>query len=194
MGSQAAGSLPAQADPRGGGTHGRTLADAYLDRRLPLYAYLEPIIVGRRILEIGRVREASAEYLLGLGAARVVTADADLAGIQGPFDLVLVPEAETQVMRAGAVARWRSLLAAKGRVMVAVANPERAGLPNGVGYYDLHDAVGNHFSRVQMFGVTPFLGVGPGGVRGCGGWAARRRPSGEARVRSAVRLRRGGRW
>ncbi len=159
MGSQAAGSLPAQADPRGG-THGRTSPDAHLDRRLPLYAYLEPIIVGRRILEIGRVREASAEYLLSLGAARVVTAEADLAGIQGPFDLVLVPEAETQVMRTGAVTRWRSLLGAKGRVVVAVANPERAGLPNGVGYYDLHDAVGNHFSRVQMFGVTPFLGVG----------------------------------
>ena len=140
--------------------HGRTSPDAYLDRRLPLYAYLEPIIVGRRILEIGRVREASAEYLLGLGAARVVTAEADLAGIQGPFDLVLVPEAETQVMRAGAVTRWRSLLGAKGRVVVAVANPERAGLPSGVGYYDLHDAVGHHFSRVQMFGVTPFLGVG----------------------------------
>jgi chromosome segregation ATPase len=136
------------------------MREADLDRRLPLYAYLEPLLVGRRILEIGKVRESSAEHLLGLGAARVVTADADLAGVQEPFDVVLVPEAEAEVLRPGAVARWRKLLADKGRLVVAVANPERAGQPGGVGYYDLHDAVGPHFSRVQMFGVTPFLGVG----------------------------------
>jgi chromosome segregation ATPase len=136
------------------------MREADLDRRLPLYAYLEPLLAGRRILEIGKVRESSAEHLLGLGAARVVTSDPDLAGVQEPFDVVLVPEAEAEVLRAGAVARWRKLLADKGRLVVAVANPERVGLAGGVGYYDLHDTIGPHFSRVQMFGVTPFLGVG----------------------------------
>ena len=73
---------------------------------------------------------------------------------------MLVPEADALVRRPGSVAAWQKLLADKGRLVVAVGNPERSGGAGGVGYYELHDAVGPHFPKVQMLGVTPFLGVG----------------------------------
>src|SRR5262245_27228285 len=48
-----------------------------LSRRLPLYAYLEPLLTGRRILEIGAGSGAGAEYLASRGATRVVSIDTD---------------------------------------------------------------------------------------------------------------------
>jgi hypothetical protein len=132
-----------------------------LDRRLPLYAYLEPLWVGRRVLEIGRPA-GGAEYLTSLGAARVVTSEGDLAGIGSSdrFDVVVVPEADALVQRPGTVATWRKLLSERGRLVVAVGNAERPGASGGLGYYELHDAITPHLPGVQMLGVTPFLGVG----------------------------------
>ncbi len=131
-----------------------------LARRLPLYAYLEPLLSGRRILEIGRAREGSADYLLAHGAARVVSADGDVSAVAERFDVVLVPEADLLLGVAGVVASWRALLTDGGRLVAAVANPERSGGGGGVGYYELQDAVASAFANVQMLAVTPFLGVG----------------------------------
>jgi hypothetical protein len=136
-------------------------ADA-LDRRLPLYAYLEPLWVGRRVLEIGPFGPGGAgtELLKSLGAARVVTSEGDVAGIGERFDVVIVPEADALVRRPGTVASWHKLLADGGRLVVAVGNAERPGASGGLGYYELHDAIKPHLPGVQMLGVTPFLGVG----------------------------------
>ena len=138
------------------------MSDPSLSRRRPLYAYLEPLLRGRRVLEIGGVKDASAEFLVSLGASRVVTSDGDLAGLEGSgkdrFDVVLVPEAEAFIRRPEVVASWQKLVADRGRLVVAAANPDRGG--TGVGYFELHDAVAHYFLRVQMLGVTPFLGVG----------------------------------
>jgi chromosome segregation ATPase len=138
------------------------MPESALSRRLPLYAYLEPLLRGRRILEIGRAKDASTDYLVSLGASRVVAAEGDLAGVEASgkdrFDVVLVPEGEAFVRRPEVVASWQKLVADRGRLVVAVANPDRGA--GGVGYFDLHDAVARHFLKVQMLGVTPFLGVG----------------------------------
>jgi hypothetical protein len=134
-------------------------APAVLNRRLPLYAYLEPLWAGRRVLEIG-APAGGADYLTHLGAARVVISDGDLAGLDERFDVVVVPEADTLVRRPGTVAAWRKLLADGGRLVVAVGNAERPGASGGLGYYELHDALAPHLPLVQMLGVTPFLGVG----------------------------------
>ena len=146
-------------------------AAAVLSRRLPLYAYLERLWVGRRVLqiaeigdvgevgEIGKTGEAAA-YLTSLGAARVVTSDGDLTGIGERFDVIVVPEADALVRRPGSVASWRKLLTEQGRLVVAVGNAERPGASGGLGYYELHDAMKPHLAGVQMLGVTPFLGVG----------------------------------
>ena len=64
------------------------------------------------------------------------------------------------------IAAWKRVLADGGRLVVAVGNADRTGPAGGaapaggVGYYQLTDALSPHFARVQMFGQTPFLGVG----------------------------------
>jgi len=136
--------------------------DDLIGRRLALYAYLEPLLSGRRVLEIhsgpgrGAVAGESAQYLRSLGA-RVVSVDRD-ASVDDRFDVVVVPEAEELASRPGAFASLRKLLVDGGRVIVAAANTERGSA--GVGYYDLQGAVAAHFPHVQMLGVTPFVGMG----------------------------------
>jgi len=138
-----------------------------LGRRLALYAYLEPLLSGRRVLEIrpggAAARPApeggsdSTQYLRSLGA-RVVSVDSDTSRIDEKFDVVIIPEGDEIARRAGAVATLRRLLADGGRLIIAVANVDRGA--GGLGYYDLHGAVFASFGHVQMLGVTPFLGMG----------------------------------
>ena len=89
--------------------------DDLIGRRLALYAYLEPLLSGRRVLEIepGSGRGAapageSTQYLRSLGA-RVVTVDRD-ASLDDRFDVVIVPEADELARRPGAFAALRKLL------------------------------------------------------------------------------------
>ncbi len=64
------------------------------------------------------------------------------------------------------IAAWKRALGDGGRLVVSVGNADRTGPAGGatpaggVGYYQLTDALSPHFARVQMFGQTPFLGVG----------------------------------
>src|SRR3954466_2958079 len=133
-----------------------------IGRRLALYAYLEPLLSGRRVLEIqsgagrGAMPGESAQYLRSLGA-RVVSVDRD-ASVDDRFDVVVVPEADELAHRPGAFAALRKLLVDGGRTIAAAANADRG--PDGVGYYDLQGAVAAHFPHVQMLGVTPFVGMG----------------------------------
>jgi Methyltransferase domain len=90
---------------------------------------------------------------------------ADLAKLGESFDLVIVPSADVPLLRADVIAAWKRALSEGGRMVVAAGNADRTGstgapTPAGVGYYQLTDALSPHFSRVQMFGQTPFLGVG----------------------------------
>jgi hypothetical protein len=126
-----------------------------LSRRLALYAYLERLLANKRVLEIGKAAPEGADYLRSIGA-RVVTVEGDASRIDERFDLVVVPEAEG--VTSAAVSGWRRLLVDRGRLVVAAGNPDRGG--GGVGYYDLHGALAPHFARVQMLGLTPFLGMG----------------------------------
>src|SRR4029079_17795867 len=78
--------------------------DDVVGRRLALYAYLEPLLSGRRGLEIeaapGRVAGPAGEstqYLRSLGA-RVVNVDRE-ATVDDRFDVVIVPEAEALARR-----------------------------------------------------------------------------------------------
>ena len=130
------------------------------DRRRSLYAFLEPIWLGRRVLEIGPSIDGTAELLKSLGAAKVVVSDGDLASLTERFDVVVVPEGEALVRRPGAVAACRKLVAAGGRLVVAAGNAERPGATGGVGYYDLHGAVAPLLPLIQMLGMTPFSGIG----------------------------------
>lgn len=156
------------------------------NRRLPLYSYLEPLVSGRRILEVGCGIGLGADFLASRGAAQVLAVDTDpavierararyqrasleflaaadpaaLGGAEGAFDVVLVPEAEELLRRPAAIAEWKRLLAAQGRLCVAVASADRRGAIEGLGYYELRETLAPLFASVRMFGQTPFLGFG----------------------------------
>ena len=114
----------------------------------------------------GRVRRGpSSSPVAGRGPGD--RADGDAGGavsVKDRFDLVLVPEAGP-CPPAGAVASLRKLLAAPGAAggrgrPTPIGRPRAGRRSDGLGYYELHDALTPHFPRVQMLGVTPFLGLG----------------------------------
>src|SRR4029077_18202317 len=124
------------------------------NRRLPLYAYLEPLLLGRRVLEVGFGDGAGADYLASRGASLVVAVDldpslverararyrrpnlelrslpslVDLEALGERFDVVVVTEGEGLVRRSGSVLAWRRALAdaEHGHLVVAVASADRA--------------------------------------------------------------------
>jgi predicted nucleic acid-binding Zn-ribbon protein len=135
--------------------------DDVLGRRRPLYTYLESLIAGRQVLEIVRATHPGTELLTSLGAAQVTVLDGDGGGaVRDRFDLVLVPDGGALARRPGAMATLRRLLSPGGRLVLAVVNADRGGAADGLGYYELRDALTPHFPRVQMFAATPFLGMG----------------------------------
>jgi SAM-dependent methyltransferase/chromosome segregation ATPase len=158
-----------------------TLAQSVL-RRSAVYSYLRPVIEGRRVLEVGCGGGESAAHLLRLGAKSVIAAGAgrevaearsrhhagalgfvtmaagaiDVAGV---FDLVVVPDA-TELLRGGGALHLSAVLglvAPGGRLACVVDNGDQG---DGVSYYDLVDALAPHFSKVRMFGQTPFSAYG----------------------------------
>lgn len=134
-------------------------------RRRAVYSYLRPVVEGRRVLEIGGDDPDDAEHLRAMGARAVATADHARAALEralaaGPFDVVVAPAASALVRGGGnAIASLRGLLASGGRLVMIVGNGD-AGVGEGVGYYDLVDALAPHFPRVRMFGQTPFAAFG----------------------------------
>jgi SAM-dependent methyltransferase len=156
------------------------------NRRLPLYAYLEPLLAGRRVLELGAGSGAGAAQLARQGAVEVVGVEIDealvarararhaapnltfraasslLDAVVGPFDVVLVPEADAMLRRPEAIPALSRLLVPGGRLVLVASSADRGVGPAGagVGYYELSDALLPHFPAVQMFGVTPFAAFG----------------------------------
>jgi SAM-dependent methyltransferase len=119
-------------------------------RRLPLYAYLEPLMDGRRVLEIGAGLGAGAAYLSGHGAAEVVGVDTDVALVErararngaanltfravgsllevvpgAPFDVVVVPDCEALLRRPEAIPSLGRMLAPGGRLVLVAGSADR---------------------------------------------------------------------
>jgi len=130
----APGSAHGSAPAGGAGSAPTGAADDLWDRRLPLYAYLEPLWAGRKVLEIGCGTGASADYLAAHGATRVVAIDSDpslierararrrrpglefrtlphltdLTKLAEAFDVVLAPDADLLARRADVIAAWKT--------------------------------------------------------------------------------------
>src|SRR5450432_325150 len=119
-------------------------------RRLPLYAYLEPLMEGRRVLEIGAGLGVGAAYLAGHGAAEVVGVDTDVTLVErararngaanlafravgsllevvpgAPFDVVVVPECEALLRRPEAIPSLGRMLAPGGRLVLVAGSADR---------------------------------------------------------------------
>jgi SAM-dependent methyltransferase len=164
-------------------------AKEVFNRRLSLYAYLEPLLAGRRVLELGTGAGGGAAHLATHGATAVVGVDTDEVLIEraharrgapnltfrtvasllemipgAPFDVVVVPEAEALLRRPEAIPALARQLAPGGRLVLVATSADRglsgAAGAGGVGYYELSDALVPHFPSVQMFGVTPFAAFG----------------------------------
>src|SRR4051812_10814914 len=111
------------------------------NRRLPLYTYLEPLLAGRRVLELGTGTGAGAAHLATHGAVAVVSVDTDEAAIErararhgalnltyrlasnlldvvpgAPFDVVIAPDAEALLRRPEAIPSLARLLVPGGRL------------------------------------------------------------------------------
>ncbi|HET6147474.1 MAG TPA: methyltransferase domain-containing protein [Polyangia bacterium] len=115
--------------------------------------------------EQGPVEKARARFHKANLEFRSVAHLADLSKLGESFDLVVVPTAGAAVLRADLIAVWKRALSEGGHLVVAAGNADRTGAADGAatggaGYYQLTDALSPHFTRVQMFGQTPFLGVG----------------------------------
>jgi chromosome segregation ATPase len=151
--------------------------------RLAVYSYLRPLIEGRRVLELGSGSGEGAAHLLGLGARTVFGTDDDGAALDaarrklaragltfvprtavregGPFEVVVVPEAAA-ILRGTdrlTLATLREILGPQGRLVCLVRNGD-LGDGEGLGYYDVVDALSPLFPRVRMFGQTPFAAFG----------------------------------
>lgn len=156
-----------------------------IDARLPLYTYLRPLIAGRRVLEIGGRTRPGAEALLRLGATSVVALvdDGALTSANGsrirwlpsrtpldalisagPYDVVMLPEAGALLAPRGPVqvADLERLLAADGQLVVCAPSADQRHAParDGLGYYELQEALSERFPVVRMFGQTPFAALG----------------------------------
>jgi chromosome segregation ATPase len=151
-----------------------------MDRRLPLYSYLKPLLEGARVLEITTGDGASAQLLAQLGASKVVSvggAGRSSGKIQhlaafsvgelerhAPFDVIILASGERFFSPATAQLTWPQLgrlLAPTGHLCASVAsadtkNPERTAIE----YYAALDALTPHFPVVRMFGQTAFAALG----------------------------------
>jgi len=166
-------SAPSMGDP--------TLSKSSL-RRSAVYSYLRPVIEGRKVLEVGCGSGDTAALLVRLGAKSVLGAGAprDVSeararhhegalgfvtmadgGIDasGGFDLVLVPDATQVLLGRGPVklSALLALIAPGGQLACVVANGDNG---DGLPYYDVVDTLAPHFSKVRMFGQTPFSAYG----------------------------------
>jgi SAM-dependent methyltransferase len=155
-------------------------------RHSAVYSYLRPILMGRRVLELGCRTGESAAHLARLGARTVVGADDSGAVAEartrqreaaltfvtmtaaaleqaGPFDVVLIPEAADILQGRGPLplAAVLKLVATGGRLICVVPNGDRSDLAApGVSYYDIVDRLSPHFPKVRMFGQTRFAAWG----------------------------------
>ena len=156
-------------------------------RRLARYLYLEDLIRGRRVLELGCGDGAGAEFLLQKGAAAVVGIDDDDRAISrgqarlggggrvilryashqelgqpsalgpDPFGLLLVSDARL-LSSPAILAELRRARAADGYVVATVTSREaQPDAPGALGYFDLMDTL----EQVGRLGPVTMLGQSP---------------------------------
>lgn len=148
---------------------------------LVLSAYAAELVSGSKIALFGDATLALTSELVERGAKLVHVFDIDAvraaeAGARGSrsvvfgtvprdgkigsgevFDLVFVPDLSFTKDPSPLLHMAKRILSPKGAALIASPNPELLG-GEGLGYYELYDAVAATFRRVRMVGQAPFVG------------------------------------
>ena len=134
------------------------LLDARL-RRLTTYLYVQDLLAGAHVLEVGN-EPGGGDFLRARGARSVGRATADGLGAlaAGEFDVAFALDLEPAALRATAEA-LRRVVKPEGTVVLAVASRERPGARAGASYYELADLFEPMFPSVKMIGQAPFAGA-----------------------------------
>jgi chromosome segregation ATPase len=135
---------------------GTMLLDARL-RRLTTYLYVQDLLNGAHVLEVGG--EGSGDFLRSRGAKSVGRAPAEAVGglAEGEFDVAFALEAEPAGLRELAAALKR-VVKPDGTIVIAVPSRDRPGARAGASYYELVDLFEPLFPSVKMVGQAPFAG------------------------------------
>lgn len=134
------------------------LLDARL-RRLTTYLYVQDLLAGAHVLEVGS-EPGGGDFLRARGARSVGRATADGLGAlaAGEFDVAFALDLEPAALRATAEALKR-VVKPEGTVVLAVASRDRPGARAGASYYELADLFEPMFPSVKMIGQAPFAGA-----------------------------------
>ncbi|MEO8214203.1 MAG: methyltransferase domain-containing protein, partial [Myxococcales bacterium] len=115
--------------------------------------------------DAGRIDRARARHSRARVDFRAVSDLRQIATIGAPgerIDVVLAPEGQLLLATPALITDIRRLLGETGHLIAAVPAADRKGrmAKDGVGYYDLADALAERFPVLRMLGQTPFLGFG----------------------------------
>jgi hypothetical protein len=132
------------------------LLDARL-RRLTTYLYVQDLLAGAHVLEVGN--ESGGDFLRARGARSVGrTTAGGLGGLAaGEFDVAFALDVEPAELRATAEA-MRRVVKPEGTLVLAVSSRDRPGARAGASYYELVDLFEPLFPSVKMVGQAPFAG------------------------------------
>lgn len=132
------------------------LLDARL-RRLTTYLYVQDLLSGADVLEVGG--DGGQEVLQARGAKNVrAVAAADLEMLPPGFDVAFALDVDAS--EATAVAESiRRLLKPNGTLVLAVPSRDRPGARSGLSYYELTDLLEPMFPSIKMVGQAPFAGA-----------------------------------
>ncbi len=127
-------------------------------RRLTTYLYVQDLLAGAHVLEVGS--ESNGDFLRARQARSVGRAAAEgLAALPaGEFDVAFALDVEAAELRATAEA-LRRVVKPEGTVVLAVASRDRPGARAGASYYELLDLLQPMFPSVKMVGQAPFVGA-----------------------------------
>jgi chromosome segregation ATPase len=150
--------------------------------RLVRYQCLEPLIAGRRVLEVGCGTGRAADHLAQVAdqvdaidtSSLVLTqarrhylrgnleyhiAEPDRLGFPShAFDVVVIPELQRWIARGGLIPELRRVMAPDGAAIFAVPSAD-AGYEHGLSYHDFVEYLSQGFNHVRMLGEVPFVGT-----------------------------------
>ncbi|HEX4459876.1 MAG TPA: hypothetical protein VIA18_17990 [Polyangia bacterium] len=132
------------------------LLDARL-RRLTTYLYVQDLLVGADVLDVGG--DGGHEVLQARGAKNVrAVAAADLEMLPPGFDVAFALDVDPAQARTVAES-IRRLLKPNGTLVLAVPSRDRPGARSGLSYYELTDLLEPMFPSMKMVGQAPFAGA-----------------------------------